>query len=473
MTKLILGPIVGGLSHKKAHIWGRADGEGTLYAWLGRNPDLSDARLAGQSLPLSAQDGFAGVAPVSGLSPDTHYHYTLTLDEGPPEPRRGPYPEFTSFPLPGQPRPFNFSFGSCFRPAHEGGGGIFRCLEGHRKSEQLRFCLLIGDQIYADDYNYNGLGTVACNLEEYRRVYAHTWAQAPFRELLANLPAFMTLDDHEVDDDWTWTDEARTKAQIPIWDRFERWLRRRAPWEWQIPAERVRDALKAYWEHQGMHAPPFERPPGIDQEGEYLLERDDPGSLAYTFNFGAAAFFVMDTRTMRVRGRRVKSMLGEGQWKLLEQWLLAVRDDYPVKFLVSSCCLLFQMWVDITRDRWSGFPEERNRLLHFLAANGIEGVYLLTGDLHSAHAVSAELYGPQGRALPLWEFCASPFEQNSNWLSGRTYTPLRGAPIKSQKLHLYAGHNNYGIVRVDFTEQSQPLVRFEVYREDGKLAAAV
>jgi len=467
MSNLLLGPIVGGLSHRRAHLWGKADGPGILYAWLGQEPYLVDARLAGQSLPLRVEDGFSGVAPISGLFPDSSYHYALTLTSQPPDPLSGPYPQFSSFPLPGQPRPFSFAFGSCFRPAGNHGGRIFRAVEERRKIDDLRFILMTGDQIYADDYRHNGLGSVACNLTEYRQVYQHAWSNQPFRQLLQNLPAFMILDDHEVDDDWTWTDKDRQHAQIPVWNRVLRWLKRRAPFEWKISQQKVQDALQAYWEHQGMHAPPFELPPALDEREQYILDPGNLGSLAYTFNFGAAAFFVLDTRTMRVKNNTQRVILGEEQWQALEAWLLAVKDDYPLKFLVSSGALLFQMWVDIARDRWAGFPAERRRLLHFIAANGIEGVYVLCGDLHSAHAIRADLYGPLGQALPLWEFCSSPFEQKTNWLARHTYHPVRGAPIRNQKNYITIAENNFGIVRIDFDENENPLVSFDLYGEGG------
>jgi alkaline phosphatase D len=473
MQNLLLGPIVGGVSLRRAHLWGKAGGPGILHAWLGQEPFLVDARLAGLSQPLRSEDGFAGVAPVSGLFSDTSYHYALTLNNQPPEPLKGPYPEFSTFPLPGQPRPFSFAFGSCFRPVSHQSGKIFRALEERRKIDRLRFLLMTGDQIYADAYNYNGLGSVACNLDEYRQVYQHVWSNQPLRELLKNLPVFMILDDHEVDDDWTWADAERQRAQIPIWNRIPRWLRRRAPLEWTLPQQKVQHALQAYWEHQGMHAPPLELPPGLDVHNQYILDACDPGSLSYTFTFGAAAFFVMDTRTMRIKSNSKRVILGEGQWQALEKWLLAVKDDYPVKFLVSSGAVLFQMWVDLARDRWSGFPAQRQRLLRFLATNGIEGVYILCGDLHSAHAICAELDGPQGQTLPLWEFCSSPFEQQTNWLARHTYTPLHGDPIRSQKCLFTLAENNFGVVKVDFSESGQPQVRFEVYGESGDLLAQV
>jgi alkaline phosphatase D len=471
MDELLLGPIVGGLTSQSAYLWGRAEGPGTLHAWLGSKPDLSDAQLAGTSLPLAAESGFAGVAPLSGLTPSTHYRYALTLSSQPPTPDQAPFPRFTTFP-PGREREsFAFAFGSCFRPEDENGGQIFRALDRLRQSENLRFILLTGDQIYADAYEYNGIDKIACDLDEYRRVYAYTWSRPPFRRLLANLPAFMTLDDHEVDDDWRWLDNDRRWAYIPWWDQVQRWLARRPPQERYIPLKRVQDALQAYWEHQGMHAPHFELPPAVDVAGQYALPENDPGSLAYTFTFGAAAFFVLDTRTMRIRNRNKRSMLGEGQWKALEAWLLRVKDAYPVKFLVTSCALLFNMWLDIPRDRWSGFPEERDRLLNFLAANGIEDVYLLAGDLHSAHAVRAELYGPQGKSLPLWEFCSTPFEQEPSTLTIRTYMAPRVGVIKGQELVFTVAEHNFGVVRVDYPEQGKPQVRFEVYGAQGDLLA--
>ena len=283
----------------------------------------------------------------------------------------------------------------------------------------------------------------------------------------------MTLDDHEVDDDWRWTNRNRQQAYIPWWDKFQRWLKRRPPQERDIPLKRVQDALQAYWEHQGMHAPSFRLPPQLTPAGQYDLAPEDPGSLAYSFTFGAAAFFVLDTRSMRVRNWRERMMLGEGQWKALEAWLRAVKDLYPVKFLVTSCSMLYPMWLDIPQDRWSGFPQERDRLLHFLANEDIQGVYLLAGDLHSAHAVRADLYRPKGSSIPVWEFCSSPFEQEPNRFSHKTYLPLHSGPVKSTQRYFTIEKCNYGIVHVNYQSAANPRVRFELFGKTGESLAEV
>lgn len=459
-SSIILGPLVGGLTHHSANLWARSDGAAILYAWLGQKTDLSDSKLAGTSLPLDGRTGFAGVVPLNGLKPETRYYYALTTSEHKPPPAE--YPAFTTFPPPGEKRSFAFVFGSCFRPQNENGGEAFDVIEQWRQKENLSFMLMLGDQIYADAWKFNGLGRIAVSKDDYRQVYAYTWSRPALRKLFPNLPVFMTLDDHEVDDDWHWLDAERRWAIIPFYNRWERILRGFKPQECHLPLHRVRDALQVYWEHQLMHAPALIDAPRLNYAHQYELKEDDTGSLAYTFTCGGAAFFVMDTRTMRIHNRTI---LGEGQQKALESWLIAFK-DYPVKFLVSSSTILFEFFGDITGDRWANFKTERDRLLHFVAREGIENVYILTGDLHSGHAVSASLRGPNRSLISLWEFCASPFEQKTNWLSKLLFTPIRTGAVASERLHFVKKAYNFGVIRVQFDDPQVPVVRFSLVYKD-------
>ena len=459
---LLLGPLVGGLTHNRANIWSRADAPAAMHVWLASQPDARDAAWVGAA-DLFPENGCAGILPLTKLKPNTTYYYAVGLRKKRPLP--SDFHAFTTFPKPGNRQTFSFTFGSCYLPPDEHGGQTLDELRRHITDDTLRFGLMIGDQIYADDAKHNGLGRVAVTLEEYRSVYARTWSRPAMQNLLPNLPLFMTLDDHEVDNDWRWTSPDRRWAEISVIDRFTRWLKRLPPQERHLTPERVRAALKAYDEHQAIHAPEFFLPFEFDAKGEYIFHPHDPGSLAYTFYFGGAAFFVMDTRTMRVAGR-TRSMLGEGQWQALMQWLKEVNPNYPVKFIVSSCSILHPIWFDVAQDRWSGFRKERERLLEFLAVNEIEGVRILTGDLHSGHAVTAELKCPSGRRIPIAEFCASPFEQKSMWIS-YTYSPAQSKWLVHQKRRLYHPHPNFGIVNVDF-DSPDPRVTFTLnYNDNG------
>jgi phosphodiesterase/alkaline phosphatase D-like protein len=229
--------------------------------------------------------------------------------------------------------------------------------------------------------------------------------------------------------------------------------------------ERVRAALKAYQEHQAMHAPKMLMPLQTDSHGDFMFQRDDDGTFAYAFTCGNAAFFVFDTRTKRVKkGKNI--LLGEAQWQKLEEWFLNVKDKYPVKFLVSSGTILYPFWMDVVADRWAGFRSERERLFQFIAENEIEGIHVLTGDLHSSHCVSADIKCPSGKMIPIWEFCSSPFEQTTMTISA-TYFPIISKWIRNQKKHYRQTGNVFGIVNVDF-DSGTPKVAFTLhYNENG------
>jgi len=459
---ILLGPIVGGLSHDHANIWARANAPSILHVWLATNADLSDAQLVGQ-VELPAGDGCAGILPIDQLEPETKYYYAASLGEI--RPAQQEFHSFATFPQPRILRSFAFAFGSCYLPPNEHGGQTMDELRRHIEPDNLRFGLFLGDQIYADGADRNGIHRIAVTLEEYRALYEYAWCRPAIRGLLPSLPLFMTLDDHEVDDDWHWRDLERRWAAIPAHNQVFRWLKGLPPEQRHLSPERVRAALKAYYEHQAMHAPGMPLPLETNALGEFQFHRHDAGSLAYRFYFGGAAFFVLDTRTMRVKGRK-KSLLSEGQWAILQEWLKQVNEQYPVKFLVSSGTILHPFWLDITRDRWNGFPVERERLLEFLAVNEIEGVHIITGDLHTAYAISAELKCPNGRRFPIWEFCSSPFEQSAS-PSTITYHPLFSKWIGSQKRLFWQTGQNFGVVHVDF-DSSTPHVSFNLhYYQNG------
>ncbi|HSO11960.1 MAG TPA: metallophosphoesterase family protein [Anaerolineales bacterium] len=458
---ILLGPIVGGLSHNSANIWARADASSTLHVWLATRADTKDAKHAGET-DLFSNDGFAGIVPITKLRPETRYYYAVSLRKT--KPARTKFHNFTTFPKPSARHSFSFVFGSCYLPNGENESQTFEEIYKHISLDQLRFGLFVGDQIYADDARRNGLGKIAVTLEDYRSVYAHAWSRPSVHKLLPSLPAFMILDDHEVDNDWRFNDLERNSPYIPFHVRLLRQITGAPAEQCSLSMERVRAALKAYQEHQAIHAPNMLMPIQADAQGRFLFQRGDEGTFAYTFVFGSAAFFVLDTRTRRVKKER-NILLGEAQWQQLEEWLLSVKDKYPVKFLISSGTIMYPFWLDVAGDRWAGFRPERERLFKFLAENEIEGVHILAGDLHSAHCVSAEIKCPSGRRIPIWEFCSSPFEQATNVISF-TYFPIISKWIRNQKkLFRQRGHN-FGIVHVDF-DGPTPRVTFTLHYNDG------
>jgi alkaline phosphatase D len=313
---------------------------------------------------------------------------------------------------------------------------------------------MLGDQIYADVVESNGLGKIPLNVNDYRKVYETTWKNPHHRALLMQTPAFMILDDHEIDNDWHWTDKRFQTTDISTLTRILRWLGGRPKEELHLSATRVKAGLKANWEHQAIHAPVILSP---------------SGPLAYEFEYGKAAFFIMDTRTQRVQNGQDTQLLGEKQWKMLETWLLRVNNTHTAKFIVSSISVLTDFLVDPTGDRWGGFKHERERLLGFIAEHGIKGIHFLVGDLHSAHAVSADVIAENGELFEIKQFCSSPFEQKTSvwtlafdWLAKSKF-------LKNKKLHSPVAKINYGIVNVDFSDKKSPKVTFDLHYKDGNI----
>ena len=480
-TKLFLGPVIGGMTSAsggaQAKLWAKARDEGRLYAWIGRKADLTDAPEPVGIAAVKAENGFAAVIPLTGLPAGTTWHYALTLSDTPPGKEGRSYPSFTVYPSDGEAEPFNFYFGSCFRPEFplpdKNDVLIFRSIREGKEKDHLKFGLMIGDQVYADVIGHNGLDKIPETAAEYRRVYAHSWTQPDLRALLADLPVYMTIDDHEVDDDWRWVDMKKGEARNPLWVRLERWVKRITPRN--ISLDRMTAALQAGYEHQFLHAPDLTLyPAGGPNQVPSLIptgDESDPGGACYTFTYGAAAFFVLDVRTRRTwRLFGEKKIMDEPQWRALGDWLK--NDSHPLKFIVSSSGILMRYWYDLIYDRWGAYKKDRERIINLIAENDLENVCILSGDVHTANAVTAELEGSGGRRLILREFCASPFQQESGWLKQYGFDTRPFARVRKITFHHKAVlQPNYGVVKVGF-EAGQPQVRFEIRDAAGKVLAA-
>ena len=66
---------------------------------------------------------------------------------------------------------------------------------------------MVGDQIYADDLNFLAPDN---QVDEFLSRYRKVFGQKHIRELMSRLPTYMTLDDHEISNDW---DQDRVKKE--------------------------------------------------------------------------------------------------------------------------------------------------------------------------------------------------------------------------------------------------------------------
>lgn len=207
---------------------------------------------------------------------------------------------------------------------------------------------MVGDQIYADDLN---LVTPSNTLEDFLSRYRTAFTQKGIGKMLAHVPTYMTLDDHEIEDNWP------AKATEKDWAQV-------------YPA-----AMKAYSIYQCSHGPVH----GACADGQQIVPANKPKDLWYTLSNGGTEWFVLDVRTERDLKSKPRKLLGEQQMKALLDWLKTSKAHW--KFVVSAVMVYPDLKQD-DGDSWKSFPDQRNLILEHIRLNKIRNVVFVSGDVH-------------------------------------------------------------------------------------------
>jgi hypothetical protein len=180
----------------------------------------------------------------------------------------------------------SFVFGSCHKPMMSKDEQSLERWERLAKRWDYDLMLLIGDQIYGDEIVKHWPGDRYTWLDRYVNRYQQLWTYWPMREVLRRTPTYMALDDHEVLDDWGTT-------TIKPKDGGE---------------ERIQAGIEAYRIFQDSH-----NPGGQSRDSKKLF---------YSFRWGPASFFVMDSRSARsVDPEKAEfPVLGPEQYKAMLEW---------------------------------------------------------------------------------------------------------------------------------------------------------
>lgn len=251
-------------------------------------------------------------------------------------------------------KPLNLVFGSCRYVLKIFGWDLlddrsdktYRSIYRDHNSQAIDRVLMLGDQIYADDLN-----AVAADdsIEDYFKRYRSVFANPHFSELVANVPVCMTLDDHEIEDNWP--AHATGKDMVT-----------------KYPS-----AMYAYHIYQMSHSPLAL----LDDSGQYL--KGFPEHFWYRFSDGCCQFFMMDVRTQR----HGDEMIDDHQMQALQQFL----KQGKAVGRVNVVCTSVPFFPDYQRhndDKWSGYINQRNRILDFIESHDIQDVVFLSGDVHAS-----------------------------------------------------------------------------------------
>ncbi|WP_327118101.1 alkaline phosphatase D family protein [Nocardia sp. NBC_01730] len=311
---------------------------------------------------------------VQGLSPDHWYFYRFRAGSA-----ISPVGRTRTAPPPGQPLArLRFAFASC----QSWSSGYYTAYE-HMAREDLDLVVHLGDYIYERAWIHGREGITvgphfrdeAVDLPGYRLRYALYKAEQPLRAAHAAFPWLVTMDDHEVDNNWA-GDAPGAGFDI---SRFRALFRRRRA-----------AAFQAMYEHQPLRIAQLPSGPSVRLHRRYRF-----GDLA--------EITMLDTRQYRTqqacggtagpdcadRFATDRTILGAGQ----RDWLIDGLAHSPARWQVIGNQVGMSQndsdpgpGVRVSTDSWDGYVADRNTVLGAAADRGVRNLVVITGDRHENHA---------------------------------------------------------------------------------------
>ncbi|CAI7669619.1 unnamed protein product [Penicillium pancosmium] len=336
---------------------------------------------------LDNSTDFTAMVTLKNLKPSTHYRYSLSNN------KTG---TFITSARPGSPAASRLSFvtSSCLKPNFPYNilnhplrvPGIEQLSEVIGKLPTLlrpAFMLFLGDFVYIDVPLRFG-SSVSHYRSEYRRIYSSpSWAATSDAGPAIDLPWIHTLDDHEIENDWS---KGNKTAPYPAAaDPFIHYHVSANP---PVPAS------------------PFAHPDNVTY---------------FSFINGPASFFMLDTRTYRSEPAQEDStILGYAQLQSLLTYLLTPEPAGVHWKIIASSVPFTKNWRVGTTDTWGGFLNERRTVFEAMwraeRELGIR-IILLSGDRHEfgatrfpdpALGLTSEGLQPNTAGFGLHEFSVGP-----------------------------------------------------------------
>jgi alkaline phosphatase D len=237
----------------------------------------------------------------------------------------------------------------------------------HLATEDLAFVAFLGDYIYESTPNPNAVRThegtgEPLSLVDYRNRHARYRSDASLRAAHAAHPWIVTLDDHEIDNNW-----ADDIPQDPDQQTPEAFRARRIA------------AFQAYYEHMPLRRSSL--PDGPDMQ---IYRRLDFGDLVRLSVLDTRQYRSDQVPTEQEANDPSRSMTGDAQ----ESWLLSGLRSSDARWNVLANQV---MWAQNDRqagpnrvfdfDNWDGYRAQRQRLLTQFAE--VRNPLIMTGDRHA------------------------------------------------------------------------------------------
>ena len=321
----LLGPFIGNVTASTVTIWLQLldlgkDEARTVFVTLREGAIDAPVTMTG-AINATYEALNVGIVKFDSLKPDTIYFYKLWKDaehnaaleiNGLADGKL----QFRTLPAQGCDDRLDFLLLSCHNPetqTKDGANGFAvwaRIPDIINENENVRFAILAGDQIYADEVEQRVQKEpdLRRRQELYLSVYKKFWDNIHYRQVLCSLPAYLMWDDHDITDGWGSREDSFRKDQPEVFK--DDWLRL------------FEAAQTTFRQMQASRNP------------EPLPESAANKSFDFCFRIGRSGFAVPDLRSNRnVRLPRI--MLPE-QLDAIRAWVNANKKDLDVLFFVST-----------------------------------------------------------------------------------------------------------------------------------------
>lgn len=343
-----LGLQVGAVRAESALFWGYASDGNAKRLRVWEDLGAGEVRLLIDE-DVDGVEGYLKVA-VDALPAGTPLRYAwFSTDDVGELTDRSDVAAFTTAFAEGSLEPLVVATTACTRWLHM----PYEALQRTAEHDFHVFCHL-GDWGYNDhpDELFDDL-TVALTQEDYRRMWQVSVGETGYRQVLQKAGLYVTLDDHEVDDNFTSdiVDPDRMAAALEAW--FE-----------TCATPRLAD--NRFWD---------------------------------SYRWGdTAEIFVLDLRTTRT----IKEESGPRRIMAADQmdWLKTAIAASPCHFkiVMSSVPITsFPEKVGTPSANWVGFPDQRAELLDWIVDEDIRNVWFLAGEMHMGVVGRVERDGPRHR----------------------------------------------------------------------------
>lgn len=369
MLKPTVGPILGHTTSRHARIFlrGGPDDHSPVFAGIRYRRTGDSAWSTARFATLHPSRDMTAVIVLDGLSADTRYDYQAgwfttmspvhTIETVQELPLQWPRDIYQLHTASGKSNaPSRYIVGSCrylrvtlgVPSAPAKGDRIFAAIHdlAHSTPTPINALVMTGDQVYVDDLN------VIAPDHKYQDIlhkYRTAFSQPHIKKLMSQLPTYMILDDHEIEDNWPANESASDKSLF-------------------------KNAMAAYELYQASHGPAHT----LQTNGQLTNTLEH---YWYQFGEGDIQWFVTDSRTRRNLSANDRRILDTEQEYALLKWL--IHSPARVKFVVTSV-MFYPDRKSHGDDAWKAFPEQRLRLLKTIRSHRLKNVIFVSGDVHGS-----------------------------------------------------------------------------------------